>query len=138
VSLWFEDFVPGTVHVSVPRVINASDCCVFRELTGDTTTSSDCDIPVAMLFAIATGLSVQLGVLDESLIAFCGVDQFRAEGTAREGVRVRIRKRVVEANPVGSVRGFVTFETELIDDFDRILIVYRDKFLVRARELPGI
>jgi acyl dehydratase len=87
----------------------------------------------ALIFSISTGLSVQLNQIQESVIAFYGVDKLRFTRPVFIGDTIHVVKKVVGKDHKGGDRGVVTFETSVLNQFNEPVIIYFDKLLLKAR-----
>ena len=144
-SLYFEDFVIDSVTTSRTRTITEADIVNFAGLSGDFVElhmSEDYASKGpfgkriahgALIFSISTGLSVQLGHITDTVIAFYGVDKLRFTRPVFIGDTIHIAKKVVAKEDKGSKRGVVTFETNVLNQHGQTVVVYYDKVLLKAR-----
>jgi acyl dehydratase len=107
-QIWFEDFVPGTVLTSAPRVITFADIDAYAALTGERH-------PVHMdeafaraagfrgriahgLFGLALieGLKATLGCFERSVTASLGWDKVRFTAPLDPGDEVHLKLELVE------------------------------------------
>jgi 3-hydroxybutyryl-CoA dehydratase len=143
-SLYFEDFVIDSVSTSRTRTITEADIVNFAGLSGDFVElhmSEDYAAKGpfgkriahgALIFSISTGLSVQLGHITDTVIAFYGVDKLRFTRPVFIGDTIHIAKKVVAKEQKGTHRGLVTFETNVLNQHGQTVIVYHDKILLKA------
>ena len=144
-SLYFEDFVIDSVSTSRTRTVSEADIVNFAGLSGDfvelhmseTFASSG---PFgkriahgALIFSISTGLSVQLGQITDTVIAFYGVDKLRFTRPVFIGDTIHIAKKVVSKEEKAKDRGVVTFETSVLNQHGQTVLIYYDKVLMKAR-----
>jgi len=87
----------------------------------------------ALIFSISTGLSVQLNQIQDTVIAFYGVDKLRFTRPVFIGDTIHVVKKVVGKQQKGGDRGVVTFETTVLNQSNEPVIVYYDKLLLKAR-----
>jgi acyl dehydratase len=87
----------------------------------------------ALVFSISTGLSVQLNQIQDTVIAFYGVDKLRFTRPVFIGDTIHVVKKVINKESKGDGRGVVTFETSVLNQFNEPVIVYYDKVLLKAR-----
>lgn len=87
----------------------------------------------ALVFSISTGLSVQLNQIQDTVIAFYGVDKLRFIKPVFIGDTIHVVKKVVEKQQKGERRGLVTFETNVLNQHGDSVIIYHDKLLLKAR-----
>ena len=74
----------------------------------------------------------QMNLINDTVIAFYGVDKLRFTRPVFIGDTVRVVKKVVEVTGKGS-RGIVTFETTVLNQSDEPVVVYNDKLLLKCR-----
>ena len=144
-TLYFEDFLLGSVAESDGRTITESDLTAFAALSGDTTrlhtdeqyaAKSDFGRRIAhgaLIFSISTGLMVQMNPENDALLAFSGVDKMRFVRPVFIGDTLRVRKKVFKAEPHDQERGLVTFETTVVNQQDQAVLLYLDRVLFRRR-----
>lgn len=87
----------------------------------------------ALVFSISTGLSVQMNQIQDTVIAFYGVDKLRFTRPVFIGDTIHIVKKVTSKEQKGSGRGVVTFETTVLNQNSEPVIIYSDKVLLKAR-----
>jgi len=144
-SLFFEDFAVDSVSISRSRTVTESDIVNFAGLSGDfvelhMSESYAAKGPFgkriahgALIFSISTGLSVQMNQIQDTVIAFYGVDKLRFTRPVFIGDTIHIVKKVTAREQKGAGRGLVTFETTVLNQNDEPVIVYSDKVLLKAR-----
>jgi 3-hydroxybutyryl-CoA dehydratase len=144
-SLYFEDFVIDSVSTSRTRTITEADIVNFAGLSGDfvelhMSESYAANGPFgkriahgALIFSISTGLSVQLGHITDTVIAFYGVDKLRFTRPVFIGDTIHIAKKVISKEEKAKGRGVVTFETSVLNQHGQTVLVYSDKVLLKAR-----
>jgi acyl dehydratase len=87
----------------------------------------------ALVFSISTGLTVQTIKIDDTVIAFYGMDKLRFTRPVFIGDTIHVVKKVIAKEPKGADRGVVTFETTVLNQNGETVIIYTDKLLVKAR-----
>ena len=144
-SLYFEDFAVESVSTSRTRTVTESDIVNFAGLSGDFVELHMSETYAAkgpfgkriahgaLVFSISTGLSIQLNQIQETVIAFYGVDKLRFTRPVFIGDTIHVVKKVVKKEQKGEDRGVITFETSVLNQFDEPVIVYYDKVLLKAR-----
>jgi 3-hydroxybutyryl-CoA dehydratase len=149
VGLYFEDFEPGRELTSRGRTLTEADVMAFAGLTGDFMELHTNDeyakrtpferrvVHGALVFGVSIGLATRTGVLDDSLLAFAGVDKLRFVAPVFIGDTVHVVKRVGECKPLGAAQGSIVFETRVLNQRDELVLVYFDKMLVKRRTIPG-
>ena len=86
-----------------------------------------------LVFSIAAGLSVQVSQIQDTVIAFYGIDRLRFTEPVFIGDTIHVVKRVTEKQPKGEGRGLVTFETSVLNQRSELVIIYTDKVLLKTR-----
>ena len=144
-SLFFEDFALDSVSTSRGRTITETDIVNFAGLSGDfvelhVNAEYSAQGPFgkriahgALIFSISTGLSVQMNQIQDTVIAFYGVDKLRFTRPVFIGDTIHVTKKVVSKEQKGAGRGVVTFETTVLNQNHEAVIVYYDKVLLKAR-----
>ena len=86
-----------------------------------------------LVFSIAAGLSVQVNQIQDTVVAFYGIDRLRFTAPVFIGDTIHVVKRVIEKKLKGEGRGVVAFETRVLNQRDELVIIYTDKVLVKTR-----
>jgi acyl dehydratase len=145
-SHYFEDFTAGSVYESRGRTVTEADIVNFAGLSGDfvelhTNEEFARKSPFgrriahgALVFSISTGLMTQMNLVNDTVLAFYGMDKLRFTGPVFIGDTVHVVKRVVELKAKDADRGIVTFETEVLNQSNEAVIVYTDKLLVKRKK----
>ena len=146
-GLYFEDFADRAPIQTRGRTITEADIVTFAGLTGDlvelhtneeyakTTLFGRRIAHGALIFSISMGLSTRTNLLDDTLLAFAGVDKLRFVSPVFIGDTIHAVKRVVERKELGMGQGTVEFETRVLNQKGELVLVYRDKMLVKKRPL---
>ena len=144
-GLYFEDFEVSGDLVTRGRTITEADLVAFAGLTGDYTelhTNEEYAKSTkfgrriahgALIFSISMGLSTRTNLLDDTLLAFAGVDKLRFVSPVFIGDTIHAVKRVVERKELGMGQGTVEFETRVLNQKGELVLAYRDKLLVKKR-----
>lgn len=144
-GLYFDDFAVGDTAASRGRTITESDIVAFAGLSGDFielhvneefARQSEFGRRIAhgaLIFSISTGLMTQMNQINDTVIAFYGIDKLRFTGAAFIGDTIHITKKVIETRLKKPGRGLVTFETTVLNQRGETILVYFDKLLVKAR-----
>ena len=144
-SQYFGDFAVDSVSTSRTRTVTEADIVNFAGLSGDfielhVSESYAAKGPFgkriahgALVFSISTGLTVQTIKIDDTVIAFYGMDKLRFTRPVFIGDTIHVVKKVIAKEQKGANRGVVTFETTVLNQNDETVIVYTDKLLVKAR-----
>lgn len=146
-SLYYEDFTEGREFESRGRTITEADIVAFAGLSGDFielhTNEEYARQSIfrrriahgALVFSVSTGLVTQLNLVNDTVLAFYGVDKLRFTRPVYAGDTVKVRKRVVKRRDKAVDRGVVGFETTVVNQNNEPVIVYYDKLLLKKR--PG-
>ncbi len=144
-SFYFDDFVLDSVGTSRGRTITEADIVNFAGISGDFVELHMSEPYAAkgpfgkriahgaLIFSISTGLGIQLNQIQETVIAFYGIDKLRFTRPVFIGDTIHVVKKVIEKQQKDGDRGVVTFETNVLNQFNELVIVYYDKVLVKAR-----
>ncbi|HKY05660.1 MAG TPA: MaoC/PaaZ C-terminal domain-containing protein [Blastocatellia bacterium] len=142
---YYEDFEIGEEAVTAGRTITEADIVNFAGITGDwneihTNKELAAGGPFgqriahgALIFSIATGLSVRLGQTADTVIAFYGLDRLRFVKPTFIGDTIRVRQRVEEKSEKDARSGLVTMLNEVINQRDEVAVSYTAKVLLKRR-----
>ena len=145
-SHYYEDFALGSTYESRGRTVTEADIVNFAGLSGDfielhTNEEYARASPFghriahgALVFSISTGLMTQMNLINDTVLAFYGMDRLRFTAPVFAGDTVRVTKRVIEVNEKDAERGVVTFETQVLNQKNEPVIVYNDKLLVKRKK----
>src|SRR5262245_12592056 len=148
-GLYFEDFADRAPITSRGRTIAEADLVTFAGLTGDfvelhtneeyakTTKFGRRVAHGALVFGMSIGLATRTNLLDDTLLAFTGVDKLRFVAPVFIGDTVRVVKRVMDRKEVGAAQGTVVFETRVFNQRDELVLVYLDTLLIKRRPTPA-
>ena len=143
---YFEDFEVGGEAVTAGRTITETDIVNFAGITGDwNEIHTNKELAErshfkqriahgALVFSIATGLSVRLGQTAETVIAFYGVDRLRFVKPTFIGDTVMVRQKVQEKTERNASSGIVTILNEVVNQRDEVVAAYVAKVLLKRRE----
>jgi len=142
---YFEDFEVGGETVTAGRTITETDIVNFAGITGDwNEIHTNKELAErshfkqriahgALVFSIATGLSVRLGQTAETVIAFYGVDRLRFVKPTFIGDTIRVRQKVQEKSERDAKSGIVTILNEVVNQRDEVVAAYVAKVLLKRR-----
>jgi acyl dehydratase len=142
---YFEDFEVGEESVTAGRTITETDIVNFAGITGDwneihTNKEMAARGPFgqriahgALVFSIATGLSVRTGQTSDTVIAFYGLDRLRFVKPTLIGDTVVVRQKVESKSERDAGSGIVTMLNEVINQRDEVVISYIAKVLLKRR-----
>ena len=143
---YFEDFQVGAVFETRGRTITETDIVNFAGLSGDfielhTNEEYARQGPFgrriahgALVFSVSTGLMTQMNLVNDTVLAFYGIDKLRFTNPVFAGDTVRVTKRVTELRAKDEDRGVVTFETQVLNQSGEPVMVYVDKLLVKRKK----
>lgn len=144
-SFYFEDFELEAVSRSRTRTITEADIVNFAGISGDFVELHMSETYAAqgpfgrriahgtLVFAVAVGLGVQMNQVQDTVIAFYGVDRLRFTGPVFIGDTIHVVKKVAARELKESGRGLVTFETRVLNQRDELVVIYTDKLLLKTR-----
>lgn len=142
---YYEDFEIGEEAITAGRTITEADIVNFAGITGDwneihTNKELAGRGPFgqriahgALVFSIATGLSVRLGQTADTVIAFYGLDRLRFVKPTFIGDTIHVRQRVEEKSEKDERAGLVTMLNEVINQRDEVVVSYTAKVLLKRR-----
>ena len=144
-SWYFEDFALDSVSTSRTRTITETDIVNFAGISGDFVELHMSETYAAqgpfgrriahgtLVFSIAVGLGVQMNQIQDTVIAFYGVDRLRFTGPVFIGDTIHVVKKVISKEAKEPGRGLVTFETSVFNQNENLVVIYSDKILVKTR-----
>jgi 3-hydroxybutyryl-CoA dehydratase len=142
---YFEDFEIGEESITAGRTVTETDIVNFAGITGDwNEIHTNKELAErgpfkqriahgALIFSIATGLSVRLGQTADTVIAFYGLDRLRFVKPTFIGDTIRVRQRVEEKSEKDERRGIVTMLNEVINQRDEVVVSYTAKVLLMRK-----
>ncbi|HWP42185.1 MAG TPA: MaoC/PaaZ C-terminal domain-containing protein [Blastocatellia bacterium] len=143
---YFEDFEIGEETFTAGRTITEADIVMFAGITGDwnelhTNKEYAEQGPFkqriahgALIFSIATGLGVRLRQIDDTVIAFYGLDRLRFVKPTFIGDTIRVRQRVEAKSERDEKSGIVTTLNEVINQREEVVVSYTSKVLLKRRQ----
>ena len=144
-SLYFEDFQVDQTFQSRGRTVTETDIVMFAGLSGDhIELHTNAELSKTEMFgrriahgtlvlAISTGLTADLNLYNETVVAFYGIDRLRFTKPTFIGDTVRLVKRVAAAERRDGGGGLVTFDTVVSNQRGEVVLVYNDRLLVKGR-----
>lgn len=142
---YYEDFEIGEEAITAGRTITEADIVNFAGITGDwNEIHTNKELAErgpfgqriahgALIFSIATGLSVRLGQTADTVIAFYGLDRLRFVKPTFIGDTIHVRQRVEEKAEKDERAGLVTMLNEVINQRDEVAVSYIAKVLLKRR-----
>ena len=126
-SLYFEDYNIGDSATTQGRTVTESDIVSFAALSGDwNPIHIDAEFAKEGMFgeriahgllglSIASGLAIRLGFLEETVIAFMGLD-WKFRGAIKIGDTIKVKAEVAEKKLMPRLGGgLVTFNLEVVN-----------------------
>jgi acyl dehydratase len=145
VSCYFEDFALDSVSTSRTRTVTETDIVNFAGISGDFVELHMSETYAAqgpfgrriahgtLVFSIAVGLGVQMNQVQDTVIAFYGVDRLRFTRPVFIGDTIHAVKKVISKQVKEPGRGLVTFETSVFNQNEELVLIYSDKLLLKMR-----
>jgi len=142
---YFEDFEVGEESMSAGRTVTETDIVNFAGITGDWnelhTNKELAERGMfgqriahgALVFSIATGLSVRMGQTADTVIAFYGLDRLRFVKPTFIGDTIKVKQKVESKNERDQSSGIVTMLNEVINQRDEVVVSYTAKVLLKRR-----
>lgn len=142
---YFEDFEIGEEAVTAGRTITETDIVNFAGLTGDWneihTNKELAEHSLfkqriahgALVFSVATGLSVRLGQTADTVIAFYGLDRLRFVKPTFIGDTIRVRQKIESKSERDDTSGIVTILNEVVNQREEVVVSYTAKVLIKRR-----
>lgn len=146
-GLHFEEFEVGQSITSAGRTVTEADVVGFAALTGDwTTIHTDAVYAAKQPFgqrvahgllglSIASALAVRLGFVEETVLAFREIGQWKFSLPIFFGDTIHMRATVSETKPMRRLGGgLVTFKVEILNQENRIVQRGTWSLLVKSRD----
>lgn len=143
---FFEDFDEKQGwFTSDSRTVSELDLSTFAALTGDFTalhTNEEYARQTvfgqriahgALVFSLSIGLTTQMRLIDDTLLAFHGVNALRFVRPVFIGDTIQVAKRVIERKEIDPSRGVIVFETKVTNQHSDTVLMYHDKLLLKRR-----
>jgi 3-hydroxybutyryl-CoA dehydratase len=149
VSLYFDHFQVGAVFETRGRTITETDIVQFAGVSGDfvelhTNEEYARRSPFgrriahgALVFSISTGLMTQMNWINDTVIAFYGLDRLRFTKPVFIGDTVHVAKKVVDMQRKEQ-GGVVVFETTVLNQRGETVLVYTDRLMIAYGGLEEI
>ena len=142
-SKYFDDLQIGDETTTMGRTVTEADIINFAGLTGDfheLHTNAEYAAKTmfkqriahgALIFSMATGLSVRSGGRSEAVLAFYGVDRMRFVKPTFIGDTIHVRQRVEAKSPRDETSGLVTMLNQVINQHGEVVVSYTAKVLLK-------
>ncbi|MBK8046262.1 MAG: MaoC family dehydratase N-terminal domain-containing protein [Anaerolineales bacterium] len=132
-GLYYEEFQVDDSVESVGRTVTESDVVAFAALSGDwNLIHSDAEYSKSQLFgqrvahgllvlSIASGLAVRLGFMEDTIMAFRGLE-WKFAAPVFIGDTIRLRVTVESTKPMARLGGgLVTFKMEVLNQHNAVV-----------------
>jgi 3-hydroxybutyryl-CoA dehydratase len=149
-GLVFEEFAVGQAVVSQARTVTETDLVGFAALSGDWSSIHSDAVYAAQTpygqrvvhgllgLSMAVGLAVRLGFLEDTLLAFREIRDWKFSRPIFIGDTLRVRITVRETKVVRRMGGgLVTFEAEIVNQSDEIVQHGTWLVLMKGRDGDG-
>ncbi len=146
-GLYFEEFIPGESITSMGRTITEADVVGFASLSGDwnlihTNTEYSKEHMFGqrvahglLILSIASGLAVRMGFMEETILAFRSIGEWKFQRPVFIGDTVRVRLTVGDMKAMPRLDGgLVNFDVEVLNHEDKVVQRGNWEMLVKARE----
>ncbi len=133
-GLYFEQFLPGDQVTSMGRTITEADVVNFAALSGDwNLIHTNTEYSQGHMFgqrvahgllilSIASGLSVRLGFMEETILAFRSIGEWRFQRPVFIGDTVCVRLTVDTTKAMPRLGGgLVTFKVDVLNQQDEVV-----------------
>ncbi len=148
-GLYFEDYNIGDTATTAGRTVTEADIVNFAALSGDwNAIHVDAEFSKDGMFgeriahgllglSIASGLAVRLGFMDETVIAFMGLD-WKFRGAIKIGDTIKVAATVAEKKPMPRLGGgLVTFNVEVLNQREETTQKGTWTMLVKTKPVPA-
>ena len=146
-GLYFEEFQLGQAITSQGRTVTEADVVAFAALSGDwNPMHTDAEFAARHPFgqrvahgllglAIASGLAVRLGFLEETVLAFRELGEWKFSLPVYIGDTIHVRATVIETKEMRRLGGgLVTLKVEILNQDDKVVQRGTWGVLVKSRE----
>ena len=142
----FEDFEIGEESTTAGRTVTETDIVNFAGITGDwNEIHTNKELAErgpfkqriahgALVFSMATGLSVRMGQTADTVIAFYGLDRLRFVKPTFIGDTIRVKQKVEGKSERDEHSGIVTMLNEVINQRDEVVVSYIAKVMLKRRK----
>lgn len=146
-GLYFEEYEVGQSITSQGRTVTEADVVAFAALSGDwnpmhTDAEFASEHPFGqrvahglLVLSIASGLAVRLGFLEETVLAFREIGEWKFSLPVYFGDTVRVRATVIETKPMRRLGGgLVTLKVQILNQDGKVVQRGTWGVLVRSQE----
>ncbi|MFH2012970.1 MAG: MaoC/PaaZ C-terminal domain-containing protein [Pseudomonadota bacterium] len=145
-SMYFEDFEIGQKFTTLSRTITEKDIKDFVELTGlysplfldeevaKKSIHKGKIAPGPLTFSFAMGLFTQLGIFEDTVMAFLGMDGMKLSMPAKPGDTIRVEIEIIEKRETKKEdRGVVKEKYRVMNQRDETIMTYEMAHLTKKR-----
>ena len=146
-GMYFEDYEVGQSITSQGRTVNEADVVAFAALSGDWNPIHTDAVFAAqhpfgqrvahglLVMSIATGLAVRLGFMEETVLAFRELGEWKFSLPVFFGDTVRVQATVVETKAMPRLGGgLVTLKVQILNQDDKVVQRGNWGVLVKGRD----
>lgn len=146
-GFFFEDYHAGQIFLSPGRTVTEADVVAFAGLTGDWSSIHTDAVYAAqhpagqriahglLVISIASGLTVRLGLLEDTLLAFREIERWKFSRPVFLGDTLRVRVTINETRPVARLGGgLVGLQAEVLNQSGQVVQHGQWSVLVKSRE----
>ena len=144
-GMYFEEFTEGIENITQGRTITEADIVNFAGISGDyNAIHTDAEFSKATPFgeriahgmlglSVATGLGMQLGFLDGTVIAFTGLE-WKFKGPIKIGDTIHMVAKVKQTKGMKSLNGgFVVFDVKVFNQRNEAVQLGEWTVLVKSK-----
>jgi len=145
-SMYFEDFEIGQKFTTLSRTITETDITDFVKLTGlysplfldeefaKKSIHKERIAPGPMTFSFAMGLFTRLGIYEDTLMAFLGMDGMRLSMPIKPGDTIRVEVEITEKKETKKPdRGVIKEKYRVMNQSDETAMTYEMAHLIKKR-----
>ncbi len=145
-GMYFEEFTVGTEVVTQGRTITETDIVNFAGISGDyNVIHTDAEFAKQTPYgerlahgllglSVATGLGMQLGFLDGTVIAFIGLE-WKFKGAIKIGDTIHMTANVKQTKAMKAMNGgLVIFDARVVNQRDEVVQEGQWTVLVKSRQ----
>ena len=146
-SMYFEDFKIGQKFTTLTRTITDTDITDFVELTGISSPLFMDEgfakksihkgriAPGPLTFSFAMGLFTRLGIFEDTVMAFLGMDGMRLSVPVKPGDTIRVEVEITEKKETKKPdRGVIKEKYRVINQRDETVMMYEMSHLTKRRQ----
>lgn len=146
-GLYFEDFAVGQTFMTSARTVTETDIVNFSGLSGDyNSIHTDAHFAAQggfgqriahglLVMSIASGLAVQSGFIEGTVIAFRQIDEWKFSLPTYIGDTVRVHLELIETKPLRRLGGgSIIMKVEILNQKDEVVQRGNWTMLVKSKE----